>query len=132
MNRYQVGAICKRCMGAVLILGLFALVVACASVGSPESRIINGANTVTATTALATVLLRNDRINVTQAKSYRAILGTAAGHLDTANADLLACRAKTGSTAKTVPDPCEPSVADDIALGLSVVGDVKKTLDAKK
>jgi hypothetical protein len=110
---------------------------ACAVTGStlgqtPEAQIVNGANSVTAATTLATTLLKNDRINVTQAKGYRAILGTASGHLDSANAALVACRKKTGSTSATNPDPCAPTVTDDIALALAVVGEVKKTLDAKQ
>lgn len=117
----------------VLAVALSACSVTGGTLGqTPESQIVNGANSVTAATTLATALLKNDRINVTQAKGYRAILGTASGHLDTANAALVACRSKTGSTAKTSPDPCAPTVADDIALALSVVGDVQKVLDAKK
>lgn len=110
---------------------------ACAVTGtalgpSPEAQIVNGANAVTAATTLATVLLRNDRITVTQAKGYRSILGTASGHLDTANTMLLQCRKGTGSTSAVKPDPCAPSVMADIQLALSVVGEVRKTLDAKQ
>lgn len=111
--------------------------VACAVTGtalgpSPEAQIVNGANAVTAATTLATVLLKNDRITVTQAKGYRSMLGTASGHLDTVNAALLTCRKNTGSTSATKPDPCAPGIAADIQLALSIVGEVKKTLDAKQ
>lgn len=99
---------------------------------SPEAQIVNGANAVTAATTLATVLLKNDRITVTQAKGYRSMLGTASSHLDAVNAALLTCRKNTGSTSATKPDPCAPGIAADITLALTVAGEVQKTLDAKK
>lgn len=99
---------------------------------SPEAQIVNGANTVTAATTLATVLLKNDRISVTQAKGYRSILGTAAGHLDAAGAVLLNCRSATGSTSATKPDPCAASIEDDIRLAVAVAGEVTKTLKEKQ
>jgi len=99
---------------------------------APEEQIRDGANAVTATATVATSLLRLDRITVAQAKSYRAMLGTASAHLDGANATLLDCRRKTGSTSATNPDPCRPTVASDIALAVAVAGEVAKVLDAKK
>lgn len=121
------------------LLAVIALVAlaACATTGtlfgsSPEAQIVTGANAVTAATTLATVLLKNDKITVPQAKSYRAVLGAASGHLDTANAALLTCRKTTGSTSKTAPDPCAATVASDISLAVAVVGDVQKTLAAKQ
>ncbi len=109
----------------------------CAVTGStlgptPEAQIFNGANGIAAVATLATALLKNDRINITQAKSYRAILGTADSHLRDADKALLACRAKTGSTSKSDPDPCRATIADDIALAISIAGDVDKTLKAKE
>lgn len=122
----------------MLIASLFAALTlsACAVTGTalgptPESQIVNGANSITAAATLGTVLLRNDRITAAQAKSYRAILGTADAHLKDADKTLLACRAKTGSTAETVPDPCAAGIGADINLALSIAADVKKTLDSK-
>lgn len=99
---------------------------------SPEAQIVNGANAVTAATTLATVLLKRDRITVTQAKGYRSILGTASNHLDTANTMLLQCRKGTQSTSAAKPDPCAPSVLSDIQLAVSIVGEVQSTLKAKE
>lgn len=119
---------------AILVLTLLA---GCAITGTvfgptPEAQIAAGARSVTAAATLATVLLKNDRITVTQAKSYSSILHTASGHLDTANATLVTCRRATGSTAAIKPDPCGPSIAADIGLAVSVVGEVQKTLAAKQ
>lgn len=120
---------------AVVLLALS--LVACATTGTlfgqtPEAQIVTGANAVTAATTLATVLLKNDKITVPQAKSYRAVLGAASGHLDAANAALVTCRKTTGSTSKMAPDPCAATVSSDIALAVAVVGDVQKTLAAKQ
>ncbi len=99
---------------------------------SPEAQIVNGANAVTTATTLATVLLKNNKITVVQAKSYSAILHAGRDHLGDADKRLTDCRAKTASTSKTNPDPCAATVADDIALGISVVADVQKLLKAKE
>jgi hypothetical protein len=110
-----------------------ALLAACSVMPSaPEQQIRDGANAVTATATVATSLLRLEKITVTQAKSYRAMLGTASGHLDAANATLLECRKKTASTSATNPDPCRPTVDSDIALAVTVAGEVAKVLEAKK
>ena len=98
---------------------------------SPEAQIAGGANALTATTTLATVLLRNDKITVAQAKSYRVMLGAASSALDDANVTLLACRKTTLSTAATPADPCRLGVADVIRLALDSIAGVKRTLDAK-
>jgi low affinity Fe/Cu permease len=125
-------------MKRIFAVAILALAMAgCATTGSlfgptPEAQIVTGANAVTAASTLGTVLLKNDKISVTQAKSYSAILHTAGGHLESANATLVACRLKTGSTQKTSPDPCAATVSDDIALAIQVVGDVQKTLKAKE
>lgn len=122
----------------LVIVALLALALCgCAVTGSafgptPEAQIVTGANAVTAATTLAIVLLKNDKITVAQAKSYRAILGTGSGHLDVANAALVDCRKKTGSTSASSPDPCVPTVAGDIALAISVTGEVQKTLAARQ
>ncbi len=124
-------------MKRILAAAILALAVAgCAVTGaafgpSPEAQIATGASAVTAAATLGTVLLKNAKITVAQAKSYRAILGSASSHLDVANAALLDCRSKTASTSRTAPDPCAPKVADDIALALSIAGDVNRTLSAK-
>lgn len=114
-----------------------AMVAGCAITGTalgptPEHQILNGANAVTAATVLATSLLRVNKITVVQAKGYRAILGTASGHLDAANVTLLDCRKRTASTSVTSPDPCVATIAADINLAVSVVGEVQKTLKAKE
>jgi hypothetical protein len=121
------------------ILAVIALAVglsACAITGqvfgpSPEAQIQTGAQTLTAVTTIATALLKNDRITVEQAKNYRGILGTASTHLDAAAATLKRCRQATGSSASTRPDPCAPGIMADIGLAISIVGELRKTLDAK-
>lgn len=98
---------------------------------SPESQILTGANGITAAATLGGVLLKREQITKAQASGYLGLLKTASGHLDTANATLIDCRSKTGSTAVSKPDPCAPSVMDDITLALTVADEVKRTLDAK-
>lgn len=122
-----------------IITALFLAVAlsACAITGtalgpSPEAQIVNGANAVTAATTLATVLLKNDRITVSQAKGYRSILGTASGHLDATNAALVGCRRATASTSATKPDPCAGSVIADIKLAIALTEEVQRTLKAKE
>lgn len=116
-------------IGALLLAALLA---ACSAMTtSPERQLVDGANVVTAVATVATTLLRLDKITVANAKSYRAMLGTASGHLDVANATLLSCRSKTGSTQATNPDPCAATVTSDIALAVSVAGELKKVLDQK-
>ncbi len=111
---------------------LSALISACASTGlSPEERIVAGASTVTAAATVGNVALKNDKITVPQAKSYDGLLRAAQGHLTTAAATLSDCRKKTGSSKATQPDPCEPGVAADITLAVTIANDVKKTLDTK-
>lgn len=107
----------------------------CASMGdslaSPEAQIAAGANTLTATTTLATVALRNQKITVSQAKSFRSMLGAASSSLDDANAALLACRKATGTTAAASPDPCAHGVTDVIKIALDTVAGVKRALDSR-
>lgn len=115
---------------------LLTTVAACAVTGgtlgpSPEAQIVNGANAVAAAATVGGVLLKNGQITVTQAKGYRAILGTASEHLDAAAGALQACRSKTKSTAQTSPDPCAPTVQGDIMLAISVIAEVQKTLNAR-
>lgn len=117
---------------AQLMIIVLLAIGACAQLGgSPESQIKTGADSLTATTTLATVLLRNDRITVDQAKSYRVMLGAASTALDDSNKTLLDCRKKTGSTQAATPDPCQPAVADVIKVALDSITNVKKTLDQK-
>ena len=127
----------KKLFATALIAIAIAITAGCAVTGgifgpTPEAQIATGANLVTAQAGVATVLLKNKQISVTQAKGYSGLLHAAGGHLEEANKALLSCRARTGSTAQTNPDPCKATVADDIALGLSVAGEVKRTLDARR
>jgi hypothetical protein len=124
-------------MKKLLAVACLALVTACATSGNlfgptPEAQIVTGANAITATVGVATVLLKNDKITVVQAKGYRAIIGAADDHLKATNARLVDCRKTTGSTSKANPDPCKATIADDIQLVLTTVGEVQKTLDTKK
>lgn len=118
----------------LIVAALAAALTGCASTGggqSPEAQIAAGANALTATATLATVLLRNEKISLDQAKSYRVLLGAASSALDTAQATLVQCRQITGSTPRTTEDPCRPQVADVIVLALNSIAGVKKTLDSK-
>jgi uncharacterized lipoprotein YbaY len=118
-----------------LILAAALALAGCAatvSVGqSPEQQIAVGAQSVTASTTLATVLLRDHKITVPQAKSYRNMLVAAGESLKDANTELVACRASTGSTSATAPDPCWPKVSDVVGIALTNIAGVKKALDAK-
>lgn len=123
----------KMFASALLALAISACAITGGVFGpTPEAQIATGARSVTAAATLATVLLKNNRITVVQAKSYSSILHTASGHLDQANATLVTCRRATGSTSLTQPDPCAPSIAADIGLAVSVVGEVSKTLRGKE
>lgn len=118
---------------AVLALAVTGCAITGAAFGpTPEAQIQTGAQAVTAATVLATTLLKNDRITVAQARGYRAILGSASGHLDQANMVLLDCRKKTGSTRETKPDPCAPTIAADIGLAVSVIGEVQRALAGRQ
>lgn len=114
------------------------LLSACATVGdavfpqSPEAQIAAGASSVATATTLATVALRNDKITVVQAKSYRTMLGAAGSALDDANGQLVKCRAATASTSTTSPDPCKPGVVTVIQVALDSVANVKRALDSAK
>ena len=124
-------------MKRILLVATIFLMQACATTGTlfgptPEAQIVNGANVIAAAATLGTVLLKNDKITVAQARSYRAILGTADSHLKDADRTLLACRAKTGSTAKSAPDPCAAGIETDIRLAVAVAGEVKAALDARQ
>lgn len=99
---------------------------------SPEAQIVAGSNALTAAITLATVASRNDKITVTQAKTYRAVFGTASVALDDANRELVKCRTATGSTMKTSPDPCKASVAALISMALDTIASAKRNLDAVK
>lgn len=121
----------------IIIASLFsAILLSCATLQpgmeSPESQIAAGANALAAATTLATVALKNEKITVTQAKSYRTVLGAASSALDDANGTLLKCRAATSSTAATSPDPCKPSVTSVIQMALDSISSAKRSLDALK
>lgn len=122
-------------MMKALIAGFVIALASCAttvSVGqSPEQQIAIGAQTVTAATVLATDRLREHAITVPQAKSYRNMLVAAGESLKDANGELLACRAATGSTAATVPDPCWPKVSDVVLLALQNINGVRSALEKK-
>lgn len=124
-------------MKRIIAIAVLAFVGACAALPSalgpsPEAQIVNGANAVTAAAGVGTVLLKNGKISVDQAKSYRAILGTASDHLNVAAVQLRECRGRTRSAPSSNPDPCAPSVAGDIALAIQVVGEVHRTLTSKQ
>ncbi len=97
---------------------------------SPEAQIATGANALTGATTLATVALRNNKITVVQAKSYRVMLGAAGQALDDANTTLVKCRADTHTAPGLASDPCQPSVVGMITLALDSIANVKRTLDA--
>ncbi len=123
-------------MKKLVAVFVLTLVASCATVtqltgASPEAQIVTGANSVNAAAQLATLRLNDKRITKAQATGYSAILHSASNHLNAANAMLLDCRKKTGSTQATNPDPCAGSVLSDITLATSVVGEVKKTLDSQ-
>lgn len=118
-------------MKILLALALLALS-ACSTLSiSPEQQIRDGSNSVTAAATVAGTLLRVEKITKAQAQSYRDVLGTAGKHLDVAFATLAACRVRTASSPATSPDPCQPTVASDIALGVSIAAEVSKTLNTK-
>lgn len=117
-------------------LFLAASLIGCAAIQqvglpSPEAQITAGAQAATAATTTATVLLRERKISVPQAKSYRNMLVAAGDSLKDADADLLACRAETKSTPQTSPDPCWAKVSDVVRIALENVAAIKRTLDAK-
>lgn len=99
---------------------------------TPEAQIVAGAGALTAATTVAGTALRNDKITVSQAKSYRVMLGAASAALDQAHADLVKCRAATGSTPTTSPDPCRPGVVPVLQLALESIANIKRTIDAGK
>lgn len=111
---------------------LLALSAGCATVSTPEAQIAAGANSVAATTTLATVALRNDKITVAQAKTFNATMHAAGAALDNAGTALTKCRAATNSTAATVPDPCQASTVAIIQTALDDVAAVKRQLDTVK
>lgn len=122
----------KMIAAAVIALAISACAITGGVFGpTPEAQIATGAHAVTTATTLATALLKNNRITVAQAKGYSAILHTASDHLHAANTALLACRKSTSSTSATNPDPCAPTVAGDIGLAVSVVGEVQRTLSSR-
>lgn len=98
---------------------------------SPEAQIVAGANAHTAASTLATVLLKNDKINVAQAKGFSTLLHASSTTLDQANATLVTCRKATGSTQAASPDPCAFGVADLIRLAADGIANVRATLDKK-
>ena len=112
---------------------LLFIMTACAVLGSkPEAQIKSGADKLTAGTNLTAALLARDKITVAQAKSYRAMLGTASSALDTTNNALIECRKMTGSTQATTPDPCKQNVAADVNLVLTILSEIETTLKAKE
>lgn len=117
-------------------LFLAASLIGCAAIQqiglpSPEAQITAGAQAATAATTTATVLLREHKISIPEAKSYRNMLVAAGESLKDADTELVACRAKTGSTPKTSPDPCWAGIADVVRISLTNITDVKKALDAR-
>lgn len=99
--------------------------------GSPEAQIKAGADAHKAASTLATVLLKNNKITVSQAKSYSGLLHASSDALDSANATLLSCRKATSSTSAASPDPCAFGVLDVIKLATEGITNVRRTLDTK-
>lgn len=97
---------------------------------SPEAQIKAGADSLTVATTVTTTALRNDKITVLQAKNARAALGAASTALDDANGALVKCRAATGSSPSTSPDPCKASVVSIIQIALDSIASVKRNVDA--
>src|SRR5205085_5502223 len=126
-----------RSLATILVLAAGLALAACSTISSspgtqsPEAQIATGANTVTASVTLATVLLRDHKITVPQAKSYRNMAAAAGESLKDANGELEQCRKDTGSTAATSPDPCWAKVGDVIRIALENITSVKRSLDAK-
>jgi hypothetical protein len=122
-------------MMKTLILACALTLAGCATpiaVGSsPEAQIQTGAQSVTAATALATVALRDHKITVTTAKSYRNMLAAAGESLKDANTELEQCRKDTGSTQATSPDPCWPKVSYVVTIALQNIAGVRTALAAK-
>jgi uncharacterized cupredoxin-like copper-binding protein len=116
-----------------LAAALFAGCAAIQQVGlpSPEAQITAGAQAGAAATVTANTLLRDHKITVPQAKTYRNVLAAGLEGLKDANTDLLACRTATGSTEKTTPDPCWGKVSDVVRIALESIASVKKTVDSK-
>lgn len=98
---------------------------------TPEAQIKFGADAGAAVTATTSALLKNDRITVAQAEGYLIMVKGARDTLGKMEATLTRCRASTGSTPQTSPDPCKPAVADLLALSLNSIASVKRALDAK-
>jgi uncharacterized lipoprotein YbaY len=123
----------KRILASIALCVGLAACAAIQQVGlpSPEAQITAGAQAATAATTTATTLLREQKITVPQAKSYRNMLAAAGESLKDANTELLACRAQTGSTAKTTPDPCWAKISEVVRIALENIGSVKKTLSTK-
>jgi len=99
---------------------------------TPEAQIKAAADTHAAASTLGTVLLKNGKITVAQAKGFSALLHSSSAVLDDAGKTLFACRASTGSTDKTSPDPCAIGVADLIRLAADSIASVHSTLAAKQ
>jgi hypothetical protein len=123
----------KHIRNAVAILALAVVLAACALFGTtPEAQIKSGADKLTAATNLTAALLQRDKITVTQAKSYRALIGTTSGALDAANKTLLDCRKRTASTQQSSPDPCATNIAGDVSLFLGILTEIEGALQAKQ
>ena len=99
---------------------------------SPEAQIAAGARAETAASILGATLLKNKKISVPQAKGFNTILHASHTALADMNAVLLKCRADTGSTQKTTPDPCLFSVADVIGISTEAIAGVQRALSAKQ
>jgi len=118
----------------VVVATSIAILIGCASgsIGkTPEAQIAEGANALAAATTLATVLLRNDKLTVPQAKGFRVLLGASSTALDEANGALVACRKETATVAGVANDPCWPKVSDLVSLAINGIIGVKSALDSK-
>ena len=114
-------------------LFLLYFVAACALMGTtPESQLQNGARTFTSGVNLLSSSFERGKITKEQAQNYRAMLSSTNATLDTSLKALKECRAKTGSTQKTSPDPCAQTVAADVNLSLGILTQIESTLKEKQ
>lgn len=119
-------------MMKALILAFALAVAGCASIVSvsptPEAQIKTGADSVKAAETGATIALRDHKISVAQAKSYRNMLVTAGEALHDANTELERCRKDTSSTSATSPDPCWLTIRDVVNIALENIGSIRKAI----
>lgn len=98
---------------------------------SPEAQVTAGGQACDLATTTTKRLLAERKITVVQAKSYANMLVAACESIRDAKNDLVSCRTRTGSDAKTSPDPCWADIADVVRIASTNIVDIKKSLDTK-